>query len=78
LAHKFSELEASHGADEDLVALKRRMGVLPPESPPAEPKAIRVEAAEAEEALSQAEQDELARALADLEAEEQDQLRAKR
>lgn len=78
LAHKFSELEASHGADEDLVALKRKMGVLPPEPPPAEPKAVRVEAAEAEEALSQAEQDELARALAELEAEEQDQLRAKR
>ncbi len=77
LAHKFSELEQTHGADEDLVALKRKMGVLPPEAPkPAEAKPVRVEAEQAE--LSQSEQDELARALAELEAEEQEQLRAKR
>src|SRR5688572_20059971 len=59
LAHKFNQLEASHGADEDLVALKRRMGVLPPEAPlPAEvAKAMRVEASATQEAaLSQAEQ----------------------
>ncbi|HEV8247735.1 MAG TPA: PspA/IM30 family protein [Polyangiaceae bacterium] len=77
LAHKFSQLEASHGADEDLTALKRKMGVLPPEPPPApEAKAVRVEAEHAE--LNQAEQEELARALAELESEDQEQLRAKR
>jgi phage shock protein A len=76
LAHKFSELEASHGADEDLVALKRKMGVLPPEPPPQEARPVRVE--EAQQELNQAEQEELARALAELEAEEQEQLRAKR
>ena len=31
LKHKFSELEANHGADEELEALKRKMGVLPAE-----------------------------------------------
>src|ERR1700754_1771427 len=31
LAHKFRELEVTKGADEDLLALKRKMGVLPPE-----------------------------------------------
>ncbi|HVJ16956.1 MAG TPA: PspA/IM30 family protein [Polyangiaceae bacterium] len=79
LAHKFAQMEATHGADEDLVALKRKMGVLPPEPPPAPEARPRVEAAAAAEAaLSQAEQDELARALAELENEEQEQLRAKR
>ena len=77
LAHKFSELEAAHGADDALVALKRKMGVLPPEAPPPpEAKAVRVE--EAQQELNQAEQEELSRALAELEAEEQEQLRAKR
>jgi phage shock protein A len=76
LAHKFSELEASHGADEDLVSLKRKMGILPPEPPPQQAKPVRVE--EAQQELNQAEQEELSRALAELEAEEQEQLRAKR
>jgi phage shock protein A len=77
LAHKFSELEATHGLDEDLIALKRRMGILPPEPPP--PAAVRVETAPGgAAALDAAEQEELARALADLEAEEQGQLRVKR
>ena len=79
LAHKFDMLEASHGADEDLVALKRQMGVLPPEPEP-EAKPVRVEksATEEFEQLDQAEQDELARALAELEAEEHEELRMKR
>src|SRR6188768_2719088 len=34
LAHKFGQLEASHGAEEDLTSLKRKMGVLPPEHAP--------------------------------------------
>jgi len=78
LAHKFSQLEATHGADEDLIALKRKMGVLPPEPAPEVAKPVRVEAPAGEAELSQAEQEELARALAELESEEQEQLRAKR
>jgi phage shock protein A len=75
LAHRFSELEATKGAEEDLTALKRKMGLLPPEPAP-EPRAVRVE--EQTEALDEAERDELARALAELEAEEQRELRVKR
>lgn len=76
LANKFNELEATHGLDEDLVALKRRMGLLPPEEvkPAAPPVRVQAEAA----GLDSAEQEELARALADLEAEEQAELRVKR
>lgn len=77
LAHKFRELEVTKGADEDLLALKRKMGVLPPEPEPAKAAPMRVEQA-ASAPLDQAEQDELARALADLEAEEQQQLRMKK
>ena len=33
LAEKFGKLEATAGADDDLAALKRKMGVLPPEPP---------------------------------------------
>jgi phage shock protein A len=78
LAHKFSELEQTKGAEEDLMALKRRMGLAPPEPQP--PQAVRVEpAAPATAELDQAEQQELARALAELEADEQQaELRAKR
>lgn len=76
LAHKFAKMETSVGAQEDLVALKRRMGLLPPEpeKPAAAPPAqVRVEAETAKES------EELAAALAELEAEEQrDQQRMKR
>jgi mevalonate kinase len=34
LAHKFQELETHSGAEEDLTALKRKMGMLPPEEAP--------------------------------------------
>ncbi len=82
LAHKFGELEATHGAEEDLVALKRKMGVLPPEPEPVA-KPVRIEkGAEAPEEefakLDPQEQEELARALAELEAEEHEELRVKR
>jgi phage shock protein A len=68
LAHKFSQLEQTKGAEEDLLSLKRKMGLAPPEPEPAK---ARVEPAEASSALDAAEQEELARALAELEAEEQ-------
>ncbi|MFO7180823.1 MAG: PspA/IM30 family protein, partial [Pseudomonadota bacterium] len=66
LATRFGELEAMHGVDDELLALKRKMGLAPPEPPPAQAPA-RV-AREGE--LDLAEQEELARALAELEAEE--------
>jgi phage shock protein A len=65
LLHKLNQLEQTHGAEEDLVALKQKMGLAP-----APPQPVRVEAP-----LDQAEQEELARALAELEAEENEQLR---
>jgi phage shock protein A len=34
LKHRFSELEATAGADLELEALKRKMGLLPSEAPP--------------------------------------------
>jgi phage shock protein A len=80
LAHRFGQLEATAGADEDLLALKRKMGVLPPEPPPAQaPAQVRVAEASGPAAAPQAEQDELAAAIAELEAEEQrEQARMKR
>ena len=80
LAHKFGQLEATAGAEDDLLALKRKMGVAPPEAPrPAETTApVRVAGAPAPAAPAQ-EQDELAAAIAELEAEEQlEQSRMKR
>ena len=87
LAHKFKQLEQTSGADDDLMALKRKMGMMPAESPKPEPQQVRVDApaqqasapAQQANAHSQAEQDELASALAELEAEEQrEQARMKR
>jgi phage shock protein A len=82
LAQKFQQLEATSGADEDLLELKRKMGVVPPAPPPVAATPVRVAAvggaagtaasAAAEEvALSAAEQAELAKALEELEAESQ-------
>jgi phage shock protein A len=79
LAHKFRELEVTKGADEDLTALKRKMGLLPPEPEPQKATPVRVDPAAADSLpLNAIEQDELARALADLEADEQQQLRMKK
>ena len=83
LANKFSQLETTAGAEDDLVALKRKMGVLPPEPPKetAAPAPVRVAGAAPASAPEpqQAEQDELAAAIAELEAEEQrEQARMKR
>ncbi len=74
LAQKFGELESTAGAEEELLALKRKMGVLPPE--PA-PSPVRVASSE-QAPLDAAEEAELAQALAELEAEEQRSLQAKR
>ena len=77
LASQFATLERTAGADEEMNALKRKMGLLPPEAPPEAPAApARVEApaksagAPAASATP-AEQDELAAALEELEAEHQ-------
>src|SRR5262245_43980303 len=84
LAHKFGELEQTAGAEDELVALKRKMGVLPPEEVrPKEVQApVRVAAttpAAPAPPASKNEQEELAAALAELEAEEQrEQARMKR
>jgi phage shock protein A len=82
LADKFGQLEATAGADDELMALKRKMGVAPPEAPRPEPQQqVRVAGTPTPAApqISQAEQDELAAALAELEAQEQqEQARMKR
>ncbi len=72
LAHKIATLEATHGAEEDLLALKRKMGLAPPE-----PAAARPARVETSDDLDAAEQEELARALAELDAAEQEPLRVK-
>jgi phage shock protein A len=86
LADKFNKLENQAAGDEDLAALKRKMGVLPPEAPKetAAPKRIEAQAGTAAPAApapqtTKEEQDELAAALAELEAQEQqEQARMKR
>jgi phage shock protein A len=63
LRHRFDELEQTAGAEEELDALKRRMGVLPPAEAEAPPVAARV--AEPED-LDEQEMAELEEALAEL------------
>jgi phage shock protein A len=78
LASKFSSLEKNAGAEDDLAALKRKMGMLPPEEAPAvraeTPKRVEAPAAPAP-AASRTEQDELAAALEEMEAEQQQEQR---
>jgi phage shock protein A len=78
LAHRFKELEQAHVVDDDLLALKRQMGVAPaaPEPPPAAPP-MRVKAPPAPPPVDapppsteELERDELARALEEIQAEE--------
>lgn len=86
LAHKFQTLEATQGADDELAALKQKMGLAAPPPEPAAEEQVRVDAEiEGDQALqefeqlSTEEQDELAAALAELEAQEQaEQARMKR
>jgi phage shock protein A len=72
LSSQFQQLERTHSADDDLVALKRKMGILPPEeaSIPA-PVQTRVEAPPPpmEKTEQVKDQEELAAALEELEAE---------
>jgi phage shock protein A len=70
LAKKFQSLERTSSADDDLVALKRKMGILPPEAAPstAPPVQARVEAPPQ---ITKSEQDELAAALEEMEVEQQ-------
>ena len=87
LKNQFDRLEATAGADEDLTALKQKMGLAPPPAPPvakAEAAApVRVAAEDLKAAedvkLSEKEEAELTAALAELEAQEQaEQARMKR
>jgi phage shock protein A len=70
LASQFQNLERNAGAEEDLTALKRKMGLLPPEEAkaPAVPVQARVEAPVA---TAERERDELAAALEEMEVEQQ-------
>lgn len=73
LASQFANLEKTAGADDDLLALKRKMGLAPAEEAPAPEKAVvqaRVEATAGPAAAhSTAEQEELAAALEEMEQE---------
>lgn len=72
LKSKFDELEQTAGADMELLELKREMGLEAPA--PAQPAQVRVEPAAPappQRTAEELEQDELAAALAELEAEEQ-------
>jgi len=85
LASQFARLEKTSGADDELLALKRKMGLAPPEEAPpakeAEPVQSRVEAPAQTQAPARVEstspegttreQEELAAALEELEAEQQ-------
>ena len=80
LASKFAKLESTAGGDMDLADLKAKMGLAPPAAPAATAPATPVRVAAPPQAAageppapSQAEQDELAAALAELEANEQAQ-----
>jgi phage shock protein A len=77
LAQKFDKLEATAGADEDLLALKRKMGLAPPEPAP-QPVRVAAVSGAGPGGGGGAEEDELAAALAELEAEERRELTVKR
>jgi phage shock protein A len=77
LAHKFKNLEQAHVVDDDLMALKQKMGVAPPAPPePVAPPQVRVKAPTPSAPVApppsteELERDELERALADIQAEE--------
>jgi len=73
LAQKFANLEKTSGADDELAALKRKMGLLPAEEKPAAKEEVqaRVEAPPASVKQAATEEDQLAAALEEMEAEQQ-------
>jgi phage shock protein A len=77
LSSQFQQLERTHTGEDDLVALKRKMGMLPPEeaAEPAQPVQARVEATAPAPDKSEKvkDQEELAAALEELEAEQRQQ-----
>jgi phage shock protein A len=79
LQSQFQQLERTHSADADLTALKRKMGILPAEAAEekaaAPPVQARVEAGSPPAAVSKSEQDELAAALEEMEAEQEQEKR---
>jgi phage shock protein A len=76
LASQFSTLERAHNADEDLMALKRKMGLAPPAETPAPVVATQARV-EAPPTAQRSEQDELAAALEEMEAEQQQEEKRK-
>ena len=82
LSAQFQQLERTRSGDDDLVALKRKMGMLPPEEAeePAQPVQARVEAPPPPPDKSEKvkDQEELAAALEELEAEQRQQGEEKR
>ena len=74
LASQFAKLEKTAGADDELLALKRKMGLVPAEAPaaPKEEVQARVEAVPpSKRAAGASPTDELAAALEEMEAEQQ-------
>ncbi len=71
LASKFQSLERGAGAEDDLLALKRKMGMLPPEEAPAPKAEVQARVEAPAQGPSQSEQDELAAALEEMENEAQ-------
>jgi phage shock protein A len=76
LASQFQSLERNASADDDLTALKRKMGMLPPEEAKA-PEAPVQARVEAPPETAKNEQDELAAALEEMEVEHQEQEKRK-
>jgi phage shock protein A len=72
LAHRFANLEKTAGADDELAALKRKMGLLPAEEKPATKEEVqaRVEAVPPSKKAA-SDEDQLAAALEEMEAEQQ-------
>ncbi len=73
LASRFKNLEKTAGAEEDLVALKRKMGMLPPEEAKPEEAQAPTRVEETVPGTTKQEQDELAAALEEMEVEQQAQ-----
>lgn len=73
LEQKFRDLERKGGVEDDLAALKRKLGMAAPEPEPVAAPQVRVQASPAAakpQTPEESEKDELAAALAELEAEE--------